>query len=99
MKNVNRRDFLKLAGSSIIGVTVGGAALRAHASDLPKVDPADPQAAALQYTHESKMEGKYCNNCVYIQGDVSGKEWFPCPLFPGKQVAAKGWCAAWQPKP
>jgi hypothetical protein len=22
----------------------------------------------------------------------------PCPLFPGKQVSAKGWCSAWAKK-
>lgn len=53
MKNLNRRDFLKWSGASLIGVTFGGIALRAHAE---QVDPTDPQAAALKYTHESKVE-------------------------------------------
>ena len=64
MKHLNRRDFLKLSGASLIGVTFGGVALRAHAEQL---DPANPQAAALKYTHESQVEGQYCNNCAYIQ--------------------------------
>ena len=28
----------------------------------------------------------------------AGDAWAPCAIFPGKQVAAKGWCAAWVKK-
>lgn len=94
MKHLNRRDFLKLSGASLIGVTFGGVALRAHAE---QVDPTDPQAAALKYTHESKVEGQYCNNCAYIQ--AQGEDWLPCALFPGKKVSSKGWCNVWTKKP
>ena len=30
MKSVNRRDFLKLSGTTLIGMTLGGVALRAR---------------------------------------------------------------------
>ena len=92
MKKVNRRDFLKLSGTSLIGLTVGGAALRANAQE--RVSEDDQTAKALQYVHESKVEGAYCDNCMYIQGE-DGAEWRPCAIFPGKVVAAKGWCSAW----
>jgi hypothetical protein len=95
MKQVNRRDFLKLGTSSLIGLTVGGVALRANAQE--RVDPEDQTAKALQYVHESKVEGAYCDNCMYIQGE-DGAEWRPCAIFPGKVVAAKGWCSAWLKK-
>ena len=95
MKSVNRRDFIKLSGTSLIGLTLGGVALRASAQEKLAAD--DPTAVALKYTHKSEVEGAYCENCMYIQGEA-GAEWRPCAIFPGKVVAAKGWCSAWMKK-
>lgn len=95
MKPVNRRDFLKLTGSGLIGLTLGSVALRANAQE--KVAEDDPTAKALAYVHVSPVEGAYCDNCMYIQGE-DGKEWRPCAIFPGKVVAAKGHCSAWLKK-
>jgi len=95
MKPVNRRNFLKLTGSGLIGLTLGGVALRVNAQE--KLSPDDATAKALQYVHESPVEGKYCDNCMYIQGE-DGAEWRPCAIFPGKVVAAKGYCSAWLKK-
>ena len=67
MNNVNRRDFLKLTGTSIIGLTLGGVALRANAQEQVKLD--DPTALALKYVHDSKVEGQNCENCQHIQGE------------------------------
>ncbi len=89
------RDILKISGSSIIGVSLGGVALRANAQEQVALD--DPTAIALKYVHESKVEGANCANCQYIQGE-DGKEWRPCGIFPGKVVNAKGWCSAWMKK-
>lgn len=98
MKTVNRRDFLKLSGSSVIGLTLGGVALRASAEELPQLDPNDGTAKALGYVHKSEVDGQICDNCMYIQG-AEGKEWRPCLLFPGKAVNGKGWCKGWVKKP
>jgi hypothetical protein len=95
MNNVNRRDFLKLSGTTLIGLTLGGVALRANAQEQVKLD--DPTALALKYVHDSKVEGQNCANCQHIQGEA-GKEWRPCAFFPGKVVNAKGWCAGWMKK-
>lgn len=95
MKTVNRRDFLKLSGSGLIGLTLGGVALKSHAQE--KVSPDDPTAVALKYTHKSEVEGANCSNCMYIQGDA-GAEWRPCAIFPGKVVNNNGWCSAWLKK-
>jgi hypothetical protein len=95
MKSVNRRDFLKLSGTSLIGLTLGGVALRANAQERLALD--DPTAVQLEYVHKSTVEGHYCDNCIYIQGE-DGKEWRPCAIFRGKVVAAKGWCSAWMLK-
>ncbi|MBT1451524.1 high-potential iron-sulfur protein [Glaciecola sp. XM2] len=95
MKNLDRRDFLKLSGSTLIGMTLGGVALRANAQEKLALD--DPTAVALKYVHVSEVEGEYCDNCMYIQGE-DGAEWRPCAIFPGKVVAAKGHCTAWMKK-
>jgi hypothetical protein len=70
-------------------------------------DEIDAQAVALGYKPDStKVDAtKYpqhavtqnCANCQLYQGkakDPTG----PCPLFAGKQVAAAGWCTAWNKK-
>lgn len=95
MNKVNRRDFLKLSGSTVIGITLGGIALRANAQEQVKLD--DPTAVALKYVHETTVEGQNCANCQYIAGE-EGKEWRPCGIFPGKLVNNNGWCSAWMLK-
>lgn len=96
MKSVNRRDFLKLTGTTLIGVTLGGTALRANAQEQLQAD--DPTAKALNYTPESAKEGAHCANCMYIQGN-EGDAHRPCAIFPGKLVNANGWCSAWVKRP
>lgn len=92
MKQVNRRDFLKMSGTTLIGMTLGGVALRANAQEQVKLD--DATAVALKYTHKSEVEGANCGNCNYVAGEA-GAEWRPCAIFPGKVVASEGWCSAW----
>ena len=96
MKSVNRRDFLKLSGTTLIGMTLGGVAPRANAQEQLSED--DATAKALKYVHKSTTEGSSCSNCMYIQGEA-GQEWRPCAIFPGKLVNSKGWCSAWVKKP
>jgi len=64
MKQVNRRDFLKMSGTTLIGMTIGGVALRANAQEQVKLD--DATAVALKYTHKSEVEGANCANCNYV---------------------------------
>ena len=96
MKNITRRKILGMTAASVAAiplVMIGG---RAHADGHAKLDPNDPQAKALQYTHESTVEGKNCANCqLYLGGDAA---WGGCPIFAGKEVAAAGYCTAWAPK-
>ena len=73
----------------------------------PMLDEADPTAVALGYVadasradkakYPSFVEGSNCANCALYQG-AAGSEAGPCPLFAGKQVAAKGWCASYVKK-
>lgn len=74
---------------------------------LPMVDPKGTQATMLGYVDDaanadktkfkSFVAGSNCANCGLFQGkagDAAGG----CPLFPGSQVASKGWCSAWVKK-
>jgi len=107
--NKSRRDAVKMMMGGLAAVPlmnlVGMAA--AQAEDLPHVDEAtDPTAIALKYKHDAAASerdavarpGKpaaeqNCANCQFVQGDTG--DWRPCQLFPGKAVAAAGWCASW----
>ena len=70
------------------------------------VDEKDAQAAALGYVavattaDKTKFpkyaDGQACSNCALYQGGAAAQG--GCPLFPGKQVAAKGWCSAYNKK-
>ena len=79
----------------------------AHAGDLPKVSEDDQMAKAMKYTHDASTVDpatrnnpapeQNCANCALIQGN-DGDVWRPCSIFPGKVVAAAGWCSVWAPK-
>lgn len=103
MTPIDRRRFL---GGTLL-LTSLGAATRVAAADLPPLDEASPQAAALGYRRDTQaVDGKkypshaasqHCGNCQLFQGkagDAAG----PCPLFTGKSVQASGWCSAWTKK-
>ena len=89
---MKRRDFLRtgalLAGASLIPVKL--------LADEPRLSVDDPQAKALAYTETSETDGQTCANCIHATGDLAS-DWVGCRLFPGKQVAAAGWCKVWAP--
>lgn len=104
MNNTTRRVFF-------IQVASGASALAAtHAmaqAAAPMASETDPVSIRLAYAADSaKVDAKkhpkhtkdqLCSNCQLYTGkpkEVAG----PCPLFAGKQVAAKGWCNAWVKK-
>ena len=96
---MDRRRFIKGVAATI---TVGGIAVRAGAEDLPKLSEDDPTAKALGYVHDAttvdasvRAAENFCSNCQLYQSDG---EWGPCAIFPGKAVAAKGWCKSWIPR-
>ena len=75
-------------------------------SSLPRLSEDDPAASALGYRHDAsqvdtaayprKTAEMACSNCALWQGGDA--DWGGCSIFPGKQVAAAGWCNAWAPK-
>ena len=78
-----------------------------EASAQAMVDEKDPQAVGLSYkvdgTKVDKAKnpkfvvGNNCANCALFQAKA-GAAAGACPLFAGKQVAAKAWCSAWAKK-
>ena len=56
----------------------------------------DPTAKALGYTAKSTTAGQTCTNCSLYQGGTAAAG--ACPIFPGKDVAAAGWCKSWVAK-
>jgi High potential iron-sulfur protein len=100
----SRRTFL----ISSVGVASTLALSRsAFAADTPKVAETDPTAQALGYKADaSKVDkakftkyasGQDCGNCSFYQGKA-GEAFAPCPMFANKQVAAAGWCSAYNKK-
>jgi hypothetical protein len=99
----SRRAFVQS-----LALTAGAVAIlrtgRATAADLPHVDPKDAAAASLGYVDDaSKLDakstpgfvaGRSCANCLQLKGNP-GDPYRPCTIFPGKLVAAKGWCKVW----
>ena len=95
MSTINRRRFLTSASVAVIspGFLLSG---QSAAADMPRVDPEDAQAKALSYVHASPKADANCANCRLYTGDAG--DWGPCAIFPGKHVAAAGWCSAWVEK-
>ena len=106
---LNRRTFITQVA---VAVPVTAITLRqtARAQDLPPVTSDDPTAKALFYVEDAanvdtsnplaaRFEpGQDCANCLQSPGpDGNGR--LQCNLFPGKSVAAGGWCTAWAAKP
>lgn len=98
----SRRAILR--GSAMGLAALAGSALlpaaRLHAGD--KVSEDDSTAQALKYKHdatasERPSDDQFCHNCRYYKGTQSD-EWAACDLFPGKEVAGKGWCNVWAKK-
>lgn len=103
-KNMTRRGFVTAAAAVVPVAAIFASRQAAAQANMPKLDVNDPVAKALQYTHDATTvkavnykPGQTCANCIQIKGD-SG-DWRPCNAFPGKLVAAKGWCSAWVAKP
>lgn len=99
----SRRHFLKFAaGTAAVAAVAGSLPRFAHAADLPHVTESDPTAKALNYVEDASKSsnpkhkaGDTCSNCQFFGG---GSGYGPCQLFPGKAVAAQGWCVSHTPK-
>jgi hypothetical protein len=106
----SRRSFIALAGVTGAAALVGIRPALTFAQGgqaLPHLSESDPTGKALGYVEDaSKVDktkfpaykpGAHCATCNFFQGKPSD-EYGPCQIFPGKSVAAKGWCASHSPK-
>jgi len=110
IKSLSRRSFVKITASSltVIPLVVGAQEDQSDVSNAnPKLPEDDPVAISLGYKEKSSnvdsglypnhQETQKCSGCsLYV---VADEAWGDCAVFPGKQVAAEGWCAAYVAKP
>lgn len=106
MSKIARRQFMKVSAVAAAACFVRPGN-NAVAADLPHVSEDDPTAKAMKYVHDASTVDaaaranpaaeQNCANCALVQG-ADGEEWRPCAIFPGKLVAANGWCSVWAPK-
>ncbi len=104
---MQRRDIVKNALLSVVAVPVASLFARHARAAAPPLSEQDPQAKALGYvadagrvdakSNPTYKPGQTCGNCLQLTGN-SGEAFRPCNLFPGKTVAAAGWCKAWVKK-
>ena len=104
--NTGRRSFLKAGSLTVVSAAIAGSVGNAVAQGA-HVDEKDAQAQSLGYKHDATkvdkakfakyQAGQTCANCTLYQGKPADA-WGGCAIFPGKQVAGKGWCSAYVKK-
>ena len=94
--NKTRRRFVSVFATGAVVIPLSGLlALReAQAAGLPKVNPEDPTAKSLMYTHQSTDANKLCSGCQFYTG-AADAEWGACAIFQQKLVSAGGVCSSW----
>ena len=107
-EKISRRSLLKGALLTLAAAPAASLLSREALAANPLVDPNDAAAKGLGYTHDAtKVDpktkptfkaGAKCTNCALYTG-AAGAAQGPCSIFPGKDVKAGGWCAAWALKP
>ena len=99
----SRRRFIKLTVSSLAAAPLANTLLSGVAHAQALIPETDPQAVALGYKADAtkaaarKDAQATCANCNFYSGKAGAADG-PCAIFPGKHVAAKGWCTAWAKK-
>lgn len=101
-----RRAFIRLCSSSgtVLAVSAWAQGTAPGAAQLPLLSEQDPQAQALGYVADAARvdevrfpkysAGQHCSGCQLYQA-LPPSSSAPCALFPGKKVAAPGWCSAY----
>ena len=95
----SRRDFIKLTVTGLAAATLAPSV----SAQTPMVSEEEPTAKALHYVADATKstvrtaKTAICANCLHYKGAEGAAEG-PCALFPGKNVAAAGWCSGWVKK-
>ena len=110
-QKISRRKFISTTTKTIATIPVvavlGERAVGGEAT--ARLDESNPTAIALGYRHDAdevdvdrfpkraSEEGKtqFCDNCLHYKPSQDEEGWGPCAIFPGFNVAAKGWCNVW----
>ena len=97
----SRRRFVRAGGCAALALPAG-LLLSPDAAAQDKLDPGNPTAVALSYTHDATQSNRpssdqTCANCLHYTGEA-GTEWGPCAIFLNALVTRDGWCAGWVPK-
>jgi hypothetical protein len=105
---LRRRDVVKNALLGVVAIPVASLLSHRTRAAAAPLSEQDPQAKALGYVADANKvdaksnptykQGQICANCLQLTGN-NGEAYRPCNLFPGKTVAAAGWCKAWVKKP
>lgn len=109
--NMDRRDFVRFASLSAVGLVALASnaqaatpSAKAPAADLPNLELDNPTAKALGYVEDTKNADKTKFKTHTVEQKclncrfIQGeatKKRRPCTLFPGKSVASVGWCVSW----
>ncbi len=106
LSTIPRRKFIQLSAVAAAAY-LAQPGREARAEELPHLSEDDAMAQAMKYTHDTSAvdaatrtnpaADQSCANCALLQGN-EGDAWRPCQIFPGKAVAAAGWCSVWAPK-
>jgi len=105
---ISRRRVLK---GALLAILIGHRVVRgpralAASSGAPRkpLDEHDATAQALGYRQDARSvdaqafpawrRGQSCSTCALIEFGTARQR--GCSLFPGKLVAAGGWCSGWQ---
>ena len=101
--NNSKRSLLLFLPAAGVVLLAG----RAASAQPARLDEKDAIAVALGYKHDAAtvdtkkygqyVKGSICANCTLYAGKPSDP-WATCAPLGGKQVNAKGWCAAYVKK-
>lgn len=99
----------RTAATIPVVAVLGERAFGEQAGAAARLEESNPTAVALGYRHDANdvdvdrfpkrasEEGKmqFCDNCLHYKPSQDEEGWGPCAIFPGFNVAAKGWCNVW----
>ncbi|HSE11943.1 MAG TPA: high-potential iron-sulfur protein [Rudaea sp.] len=102
-----RRTMLRLIAGTLVCAGTARLGLLPAAEELPHLTDANPAAASLDYTEDTRTVDarkfpkhtpeQRCANCKFFQA-ASGTQYAPCRLYPGNAVNENGWCAGYAAK-
>jgi len=94
--NRTRRRFVNAFATCAMAIPLSALVVLhlAKAADMPPLDPEDPAAKSLMYSHQSTDANKLCSGCQFYTG-AADAEWGACVIFQQKLVSASGVCNSW----